>query len=206
MCEIKLIHIYGTSHVSEESLKLVEEKINQHDPDIVALELDYLRLKALIEGERTSTGPLFVRIIQKFQESIGGKTGVMPGEEMLHAHQKAVKEERNVALIDRDIRETIKDLKKVKTREKIKILGHTLLELPFKHRFDYSKIPDEEMIQKLLEELEFKFPGLYNVLVKQRNQHMTQSLKRLQEENPEKDIVVFVGAAHRKDIQNALNK
>lgn len=199
--EEKLVHVYGTSHVSEESLRLVEEKIEEHQPGIVALELDGMRLKSLVQDQRRSSGPLFIRAIQKFQESIGKKTGVMPGEEMLYAYRKAVKDGRDIALIDRDVRETIKNLKKVKTREKIKAIAQVVLSLPMKNRFNLTEIPDQETIEELLIEMEFKFPELYQVLVEDRNQYMVKALKQLQEEHPETTIVAFVGAAHQKEIQ-----
>ena len=122
-----MIYVYGTSHVSEQSLELVKEKIEEHDPEIVALELDFMRLNALLNGKRDSSGPIFIKLIQKFQNSIGRKTGVMPGEEMLYGYKKAVEEDRDIALIDQDVRETIKKLKDVRRTEKVKAVIGVLM-------------------------------------------------------------------------------
>jgi len=201
-----LIHVYGTSHVSKESLELVDEKISQHDPDIVALELDFLRLNSLLKDSRRSSGPLFIRLVQKFQQTVGRKTGVMPGEEMLYAYRKAVDQDRDIALIDQNIKETVKRLKQVRSREKIKAILSVLVSYPFSRQIDLTKIPEEEFIDELLYELEFKFPGLHAVLVEERNRYMIKALKQLQENNPDSDIVAFVGAAHRKEIEQSLEK
>lgn len=201
-----MIHVYGTSHVSKESLELVDEKISQHDPDIVALELDFLRLNSLLKDSRRSSGPLFIRLVQKFQQTVGRKTGVMPGEEMLYAYRKAVDQDRDIALIDQNIKETVKRLKQVRSREKIKAILSVLVSYPFSRQIDLTKIPEEEFIDELLYELEFKFPGLHAVLVEERNRYMIKALKQLQENNPDSDIVAFVGAAHRKEIEQSLEK
>lgn len=199
-----MIHVYGTSHVSQESLELVEEKIEEHDPDIVALELDYMRLNALLNDRQRSGGPLFVRLIQMFQKFIGRRTGVMPGEEMLYAYSKAVKDGRDIALIDQDIRETVRDLKNVRRREKVKVAAQLIVGIPLSGRFNISDIPEDEFIDDLLKEMSFKFPDLYKALVDDRNRYMTGALKQLERDNPEDEIVAFVGAAHRKAIQEAV--
>lgn len=201
-----MIHVYGTSHVSHESLDLIEEKIQEHDPDTVALELDLMRLNALMNDTETQRGgPIFIRLIKKFQDMIGSKTGVMPGEEMLYAYQTAVNEGRDVALIDQEITETIKKIKEVRRVEKARAISQLLLGLVYPGGFDVSKIPEDSFIDELLEEFKFKFPELHGVLVEERNQHMIAALRKLQEQNPDQNIVAFVGAAHQKEIQEELD-
>ncbi|MFQ3275125.1 MAG: pheromone shutdown protein TraB, partial [Candidatus Nanohaloarchaea archaeon] len=170
-----MIHIFGTSHVSQESLDLVEEKIEEIDPEVVALELDPLRLNSLLNGQQENRGgPLFVQVLQYFQKSIGEKTGVMPGEEMLLAYQTAEKNDIDVALIDQDIRITINKLKDVSFWEKLKAGAQLLVGLIFSGSFEIAnEIPEEELIDQLLFEMEFKFPEMYDVLVEQRNKHMS---------------------------------
>jgi pheromone shutdown protein TraB len=196
-----LIHIFGTSHVSQESLDLVEEKIEEIDPEVVALELDTLRLNSLLNDRKEKQGgSLFVRLLQFFQESVGKKTGVMPGEEMLHAYRTAEKNGIDVALIDQDIRVTIDKLKGVSFWEKLKAGAQLVVGMLIPGSFDIAQeIPEEELIEQLLFEMKFKFPEMYDVLVEQRNLHMTESLKML-ENDTEGDIVAFVGAAHRKAL------
>lgn len=199
-----LIHVYGTSHVSGESIELIDEKIEEHDPDVVALELDLTRLEALVNEETEKGGPLFIRLIRRFQESIGSKTGVMPGEEMLYAYHKALSEERDVILIDQDIQITVNRLMEIPRKEKFRAVLSIFLGFLTGKGFDFSEIPDEKLIDRLLEELKDDFPSIYRVLVEERNMVMTESLRSVQEENPEEDIVAFVGAAHRKELEKML--
>ncbi|PSH01143.1 MAG: hypothetical protein BRC27_02940 [Nanohaloarchaea archaeon SW_10_44_10] len=201
-----MIHIFGTSHVSQESLDLVEEKIEEINPEIVALELDVPRLNSLLSDKNENRGSsLFVRVLQFFQQSIGKETGVMPGEEMLHAYRVAEKNDIEVALIDQDIRITFSKLKNVSFREKLKAGAQLLVGVIFPGNFEIAhEIPEEELIDQLLLEMEFKFPEMYDILVEQRNKHMIESLRKLEKETDE-DIVVFVGAAHRKAMVKEFN-
>lgn len=201
-----MIHIFGTSHVSQESLDLVEEKIEEISPEIVALELDVPRLNSLLSDKNKKRGgSLFVRILQSFQQSIGKETGVMPGEEMLHAYRTAEKNDIEVALIDQDIRITFSKLKNVSFREKLKAGAQLLVGVVFPGDFEIAhEIPEEELIDQLLLEMEFKFPEMYDILVKQRNKRMIESLRKLEKET-DGDIVVFVGAAHRKAMVKEFN-
>ena len=201
-----MIHVYGTSHVSHESLDLIKEKIEQHDPDTIALELDFMRLNALLNDESRGGGPIFIRIIKKFQDMIGSKTGVMPGQEMLYAYQSAIDQGRDVALIDQEITDTITKIKSVRKVEKARAITQLIIGAVLPGSFDVSEIPGEDFIEKLLEEFKFKFPELHYVLVEERNQHMIAALKQLQREEPNKDIVAFVGAAHQKEIQKQVDK
>lgn len=201
-----MIHIFGTSHVSQESLDLVEEKIEEIEPEVVALELDMPRLNSLLSDEQENRGgSLFVRTLQYFQNSVGKKTGVMPGEEMLHAYRTAEENGIEVALIDQDIRITISKLKDVSLLEKVKAGAQLLVGMILPGSFEIAhEIPEEQLIDQLLFEMEFKFPEMYDVLVEQRNHHMVESLRKLEKET-EGDIVAFVGAAHRKAMIREFN-
>lgn len=198
------MHIYGTSHVSQESVDEIEHRIEEHQPDMVALELDPMRLNALLTGERGSEGSLFVRMLEKFQRIIGSRTGVMPGEEMKRAYEKAGEIGAEVALIDQDIRITFSRLKKVSRKEKVKAALHLGFGVLIGQKLDLTTVPEQQEIAKLLEELEENFPGLHRVLVEERNTYMEEALKQLQEDNPEKEIVVFVGAGHRDYLLERL--
>lgn len=201
-----MIHIYGTSHVSEESIELIDEKVDEHDPEIVALELDMKRLKALLTDDSRSDAPVFIRLIKYFQQKVGQKTGVMPGDEMLHAYQRCEQGDREVALIDQDIRITLQRLNNIRRKEKVKAVGSILLGVLLPGSFDLSTIPEDEDIQRLLEETRKRFPEIYQILVEERNQYMAAALQQLQEDHPEKDIVAFVGAGHKEALKDILNE
>lgn len=201
-----MIHVYGTSHVSQESIELIDEKIERRDPDIIALELDMPRLNSMLTDTKKSQGPLFVRGIKLFQDLIGKKTGVMPGDEMLHAYSKAVEEGRDIALIDQDIRITVQKLQDVRLSEKVKAGASLVLGVFSSAKIDIADIPEDEFLDEMLYEFKFKFPELHSVLVRERNSYMVESLKHLQDENPDSEIVAFVGAAHRKEMEKMLEE
>lgn len=201
-----MIRVYGTSHVSYESIELIDEKLEQHDPDIVALELDTARLEALISDQDNSQGPIFIRLLRYFQQKVGEKTGVMPGDEMLHAIHRAETQGRDLALIDQDIRVTLQRLKNIRRKEKVKAAGSIFLGLLLPGAFDLSTIPKDAKIDELLEETKHRFPGIYRVLVQERNDYMAAALEQLQNEHPEKDIVAFVGAGHKEELRRMLEE
>lgn len=200
-----MIHVYGTSHVSEESFELVDEKLEQYDPDYVAIELDLSRLEGMLSDREATGGPLFMRFFKKIQDRIGLQTGVMPGAEMIYAYRKAVSESRDVVLIDQDIRVTVRRLRKVPKKEKMWVFLSLLRGFFMKDSFDVSSIPEDNMLHEILLEFKKRFPNLYRVLVIERNRVMAQSLTQLQRDNPESDIVAFVGAAHVEDLENQLD-
>lgn len=200
-----MIHVYGTSHVSEESFDIIDEAIERHDPEVVALELDYPRLNSLMNDEEASGGGLFPRLIRYFQESIGSKTGVMPGEEMKYGFEKAMEEGREVALVDQDIRVTLKRLKQVRRKEKVRAVISILLGFVSRDKFDVSEIPDDEVIDELIGELRDEFPEIYEVLMEERNQYIAEALRKVDEEN-EDDVVAFLGAAHVGPVRRMLDE
>ncbi|MFQ3308104.1 MAG: pheromone shutdown protein TraB [Candidatus Nanohaloarchaea archaeon] len=203
-----MIELYGTSHVSQESIDKIDKVLEDDRFEIVALELDSQRLHALQQqGQTDSSGaPIFLRLLRYFQRYIGRRTGVMPGEEMIHAYNKAMETNRDVALIDQDIRVTFHRLSSLSRKEKVKAGFSMVGGLIFGEKFDVSKIPEEEMIDEMTEQLEESFPGLHQVLIEERNEYMYNALKQLQENNPEKDIAAFVGAGHRKALEEMLNE
>ena len=203
-----MIKIYGTSHVSQESIELIEDAF-EDEPDMVALELDPPRLEALMfDGRGRPDGDLFIRLLEKFQKFIGNRTGLMPGEEMLYAYNRAIQENLDIALIDQDIRVTVDRLKSIRRKEKVKAflsIGAGFL-IPFGDGMDLESIPDGEEIDRLTSEMKTSFPGIYQVLMEDRNRVMAEALMSLQENNPDSDIAVFMGAAHEKPVSEILER
>ncbi|MFB6100400.1 MAG: TraB/GumN family protein [Candidatus Nanohalobium sp.] len=200
-----MIHLYGTSHVSEDSFNVVDEALEEHDPEVVALELDYPRLNSLMNDEDEAAGGLFPRLIRHFQQSIGSKTGVMPGDEMKYAFEASMEQEREVALVDQDIRVTMQRLKDVRRKEKVKAAFSIVLGFLGGERFDISSIPEDDVIDELVEELRQEFPGIYRVLMEERNRYIVEALQKVDEEN-EGDVVAFLGAAHVKPVRRMLDE
>jgi pheromone shutdown protein TraB len=114
------VRVVGTAHVSEESVREVEETIEAERPDIVAVELDEGRYRQLKGGEpddiepgdllRGNTVFQFIAywMLSYVQSRLGEKFDVTPGADMLSAVETAEEFGIDVALVDRDINETMR--------------------------------------------------------------------------------------------------
>lgn len=198
-----MIKVYGTSHVSRESFDVIDEAFKELDPDVIALELDPVRLDAMLQqGKTDSQGPLFMKIVQKFQAYIGKKTGVMPGTEMLYAYEKARYEGADVILIDQDIRITVQNLMETRRKERVKAVAGLAASFVLPgESFDISKIPEDKKVTYMLQKFRESFPGIHQALVDDRNTHMIEALREFQEQNPDEDVAAFVGAAHKEELK-----
>ena len=130
------VRVVGTAHVSEESVREVEETIETDAPDIVAVELDEGRYRQLKGGEpddiepgdllRGNTVFQFIAYwMQSYvQARLGEKFDVTPGADMLSAVETAEGLGINVALVDRDINETMRRFwSAMSPIEKLRLIG-----------------------------------------------------------------------------------
>ena len=113
--------LVGTAHISQESVELVREVIEQENPDCVCIELDAQRHEALSQEERwdqldlrdvirnRQLATLLVNLVlASYQRRLGLKLGVKPGSELLEASRVAEERGIPIALCDRDIRVTLR--------------------------------------------------------------------------------------------------
>ncbi|RLM88119.1 TraB/GumN family protein [Halobellus sp. Atlit-38R] len=113
------VRVVGTAHVSEESVREVEETIKAERPDVVAVELDEGRYRQMKGGEpddiepgdllRGNTVFQFIAywMLSYVQARLGEEFDVTPGADMLSAVDTAEEHGIDVALVDRDINETM---------------------------------------------------------------------------------------------------
>ncbi|WP_435184413.1 TraB/GumN family protein [Halobellus sp. EA9] len=114
------VRVVGTAHVSEESVREVEETIEAERPDVVAVELDEGRYQQLKGGEPDDIEPsdllsgntvfqfIAYWMLSYVQARLGEKFDVTPGADMLSAVETAEELGIDVALVDRDINETMR--------------------------------------------------------------------------------------------------
>jgi pheromone shutdown protein TraB len=135
------VTVVGTAHVSEDSVREVEETIERERPDVVAVELDrtrYERLKGeepddidgrdLISG-RTMYQFLAYWLLSYVQARLGDEFDIEPGADMMAAIEAAEKRGSAVALVDRDIQVTVQRLwSGMGLREKLAIVAALLVE------------------------------------------------------------------------------
>ena len=217
----KNIIIIGSSHIAKQSLNEVKEAILTQKPDIVAIELDKSRAFALMNNVKRANnltiirsvglkGFLFSFIGSIAQKKLGNLVGVEPGSEMKTALVLSQKNNLKVALIDQDIQITLRKFSRYVTwKEKwffVVDLVNALLGRGTKLQFDLKKVPEDELISKLMNELKGRYPNVHKVLVDDRNIIMAKRLYRLSNDNPNKTILAIIGAGHKKEIKELLEK
>ncbi len=203
-----MISIYGTSHISEKIVNQIKTIIDKEKPDLIAIELDELRLKALLgeKGLKKSRTPIFF-LMERVQKYFGKKVNIIPGREMLEAYNQAKIRKIPMALIDQDIGITVLKFKRIPAREKIKIVFALLsIFVPFNSKknlqLDLKEVPSQKLIDMVLKEFKKFLPQFYKVLISDRNKLMVQKLKLLETEFEK--ILVFVGAGHVKGMKTLL--
>lgn len=199
-----MIELRATSHVATDT-DSIREDVEVADAEIVAVELDSLRLHALRHGAGggRSRDP-FLFLLQKLQDVLGKRTGVGPGTDMLTAFEAARSDGRRVALIDQDIRVTMQKLQDIPLREKVKFMGFLVLSPLLFRRTDLAleDVPEQEVVAEVLLRLEVGFPAMYRVLVQERNHVMAARLSSLDKEYG--TVLAFLGAGHVQGIREIL--
>jgi pheromone shutdown protein TraB len=130
------VTLVGTAHVSETSVREVEETIAAESPDVVAVELDEGRFKQM-RGEtpddldagdllRGNTVFQFLAywMLSYVQARLGDRFDIKPGADMMAAVETAEASGIDVALVDRDIQVTIQRFwARLTATEKLRLVG-----------------------------------------------------------------------------------
>ena len=221
MAKLKII---GTSHIASQSIKEIKDVFKTDAPDIVALELDAQRARAIFQEPRAPrlkdilrigvAGYLFASVGGFIQRRFGSKVGMIPGEDMRTAIKEAKKHSLPTFLIDRPLDLTLSALsKKMKFWEKCRLISLVVGSLVVPKIFlkkkqikkvNLSRVPSDSLIDDSIGQIRDKFPGLYAALIGDRNRYMTRHLKHIIASNPDKKILVVVGAGHKDSIEAAL--
>lgn len=210
----------GTSHISIQSIKEVKNQINQHSPDIIALELDQRRFLSLISKKTAKPSlkdslslgfiPFLINTIGGYiQRKLGDLVGIKPGSEMLKAISLAKQNNIKIALIDQDIKLTLKNLSKnFTTKEKLRFFID-LIKSPFstqKISLDLRRVPDDKLIKMVINKVRQRYPSIYKSLIDDRNKVMAKNLYNIKKENLNSKIVVVVGAGHLPELVDYLKE
>ena len=130
------VTVIGTAHISEASVQEVETRIVDDQPDIVAVELDegrYRQLKGSEPDDLDASDLLKGNTVFQFlaywmlsyvQTQLGDRFDIEPGADMMAAVDTAEADEIDVALVDRDIQETIQRFwARMTITEKLRMVG-----------------------------------------------------------------------------------
>ncbi len=221
------VRIIGTSHIAKQSQQEIQQAIHEDHPDVIAVELDVHRASALLDKGKTKIsfssareigikGYVFAKVGQYVQQKLGKMVGTAPGTDMKTALLLAQKEHIQVAFIDQPIQVTLRKFSKNLTwKEKGRFVADLVKGLLFPKKqlqelglgsFDLRTVPEERIITQLISHLKKQYPSVYKVLVEDRNKYMVKQLVILMREHPEKNILVVVGAGHKKGMEELLSR
>jgi len=209
--------LVGTAHISQRSVDLVRQVIEQEKPDVVCVELDSQRYQALSEQRKWEAldlkevirkqqlSTLLVNLLlAAYQKRLGDKLGVMPGVELLEATQVAKEFDIPIELCDRDVRITLRRAwHSMSFMEKAKLLASGLVGVLEEHEIseeELSRLREQDVLSELMSELGRAMPILKNVLIDERDTYLTQKMK----EAEGRKVVAVVGAGHVNGIAEAL--
>jgi pheromone shutdown-related protein TraB len=209
----KNLMFLGTSHIAKQSLDEVKKYIEEEKPEIIALELDRKRLRALTSKDKKKIefrnikhvglkGFLFSLFGAWAERKLGKIVGVAPGSEMRQAIRIAKKKGIEVALIDQDIEITLQRLsKEITWKEKLNFLVDIIKALFLKKEkidFDLTTVPNKKVIKRLTTKLKERYPNIHKVLIEERNQVIANNIKKLMAKD--KRILIILGAGHIDDV------
>ncbi len=215
----KTILLVGTAHISQQSADLVEQVIEQEQPDTVCIELDEKRyaalsrrqrwenldLKQVIRSKQLST--LLVNLVlASYQKKLGGQLGIMPGTELLAAARTAERHDIPVQLCDRDVRVTLRRAWHATSFFKKGYLLATLFASLFDTtELDENKLAElrrKDVLSELMEEMGEALPDAKKVLIDERDIYMAEKIKQA----PGRRIVAVVGAGHMAGIMRVMDE
>ena len=213
------ITLVGTAHVSEKSVKEVEDAIALYKPDVVAVELDDRRYRSITQGddgekeiqikELLKGSNLAIFLLQLMlsytQRKVGAAEGVKPGAEMLAAIDAAKRSNIEIALIDRDIGITFARFwNKMSLWEKLKMTGSLIIaSLGFgTDDLDIEHITEDDNVSDMVAELRLFAPSAATVLIDERDAYLAHNLVAL---GKTKRVLGVVGAGHREGIKKYLD-
>ncbi|MBP5405871.1 TraB/GumN family protein [bacterium] len=211
----KVLYLIGTAHVSGDSVKFVEECINEFEPDTVAVELDKNRMDVLKNRkkyEETDIIDIFRKkkvlfftvqlIMSGYQKKIAEKTGSAPGSEFKKAIELAEEKDLKLVNADRDISVTLRRTINAMTfKEKVKFFTGML--------FGDDKDVDEkaieelkkgDMLMQIIGEMQDEFPSLKRTILDERDRYLAANIAQ----NLGEKTVAVVGAAHVPGILRRL--
>ncbi|HNQ30145.1 MAG TPA: TraB/GumN family protein [Methanolinea sp.] len=213
MAEIRII---GTAHVSKESVREVQEAIAEFSPDVVAVELDATRYAALkkqvqeasvesVLEAKTFTQLLVQWILAYLQRKIGLDVGVEPGAEMKAAVEEAEARHISIALIDRDIRITLRRFwHSLSFIEKIKMLYALVASVASidEQEIDVEELKKQDVIAVAMEEFRNFSPNGARALIDERDAYLAHQIRKLSLSHER--ILVVIGAGHKEGINRYL--
>lgn len=213
--------LLGTAHVSKESVAAVEAALASEAFDVIAVELDPARHRALTDPDALARFDLVQAIkagkagllaanlaLAAYQRRLSEQLGVEPGAELKAAALGAVARGLPLALIDRDIGLTFKRAWGKLGFWKRSMLGaglFTSLVIDDKVEDDaIEKLKQGDVLEASFAEFAGQSPELYEAIIGERDRYMAAKLREAGAAHPGARILAVVGAGHLAGLKAAL--
>lgn len=208
------ITLVGTAHVSQSSVRLVEEKIRSGEFDCIAVELCESRYQNLTNNtwwknldifqifrQRKANLLLINLALSAYQKRIAEKIGVEAGQEMQRAIELAEENNLRLEVIDRDISTTLHRMyQSVSFWQKLKLFAGLVASIFIGEEVSEDQIENlkkGDLLHSVVEEFGETLPGVKRVLIDERDQYMVGNLVNLSHQpDAPKNILALVGAGH----------
>lgn len=200
----KQVILVGVGHVFDIASQ-VRDIITTVQPDVVALELDRNRLRALLSSDGTRSDlPFFHALLASLQERIAKKYGVPTGSEMAAAARMARDSAIGIICIDMDVRMVMNRLwRNISLRKKLLFMASAVSSLFLSKKRVESEITSfETEPQAYLQEMRSTLPELYTILIEERNHHMASQLMHALDIYDR--VVAFIGEGHLPGMEELL--
>ena len=217
--------LVGTAHVSSESVKEVAAAVETYKPDVVAVELDAMRLEALRDQKKWESTPvhkllksdkLYLFMVQvmlsSYQRRMGEVYGAEPGTEMLAAVQQAELHGATVMLVDRDVGVTMRRaFGLMRLREKFR-LSWELFKAMFggEEEEEDGKAPTvaeltrEDAVTSMMNEFGRMAPTIKHVVLDERDAYIATKLREPLDQG--KKVLGVIGAGHLPGIRKRIQE
>lgn len=213
------IVLLGTAHISESSVKEVENEIESRKPDCVAVELDSGRLQSLKDPEswkkmdivkvlKEKKGFLMMAnfVLAGFQKRMGTNVGVKPGEEMKAAIEKAESLGIKCEMVDRPIQTTLRRAwAKSGFMGKMKLLAALVSSAFSKEEVsngDVENLKEKNEMDSMMAELSDYMPVVKEVLIDERDFYLASHIWNCSGNN----VLAVLGAGHLNGVEKCLEK
>ena len=209
------LRIIGTAHVSSKSVKLVEQQIEEWNPDLVAVELCESRMKSLTEpselesedllkiiGDGRATMILLQSALGALQRKMGTTAGEKPGAEFLAAIRSAEKIQVPIELIDRDIVITLRRAwAKMGLIEKWRVMNALLWDDGDDEVSIEEMLENTDLLNTLLEDAKKVAPKAGKVLIDERDEYLATKINKVRSRGK---VLAVIGAGHLNGVGSFL--
>lgn len=213
--------LLGTAHVSRRSVAAVEAALASHSYDVIAVELDPARHRALTDPEALAKLDLLQAIrdgkagllaaslaLAAYQRRMAEQLGIEPGAELKAAADGALALGLPLLLIDREIGLSFRRAWGRLGYWKRALLGSGLLaSLLVDEKLDeqaIERLKQGDVLESSFAEFAGQSPELHQALIVERDQYMAARLRAAAASHPGSHILAVVGAGHLAGLKAAL--